>query len=119
MTDIYIVTCVFKIPQTQLQLQYSREAAAREAYDVLRQGNQGGVWPIAEVTDNYGADATVDTSQLAAVMFEHVNRKLDAQREMALLNAHAQAKTQRAAAADPLLRAAVAPNGSIIGAGRQ
>lgn len=137
MTDIYCVTCVFKIPQTQLQLQYVSETAAREAYAKLSERSGNAITSIditdgkpaaasfspaingtVAATDSYGAEATIDRSQLAAVMFEYVNRRLDARTEMELLAAHAQAKAQRRAASDPSLRTVVS-NGSPIITPRQ
>jgi hypothetical protein len=104
-TDIYIVTCVFKIPQTQLQLQFVSEAAAREAFAKLNEMPKFIPRPsvdwtmediarerdirLAFVIDSYGAEAVVDRSQLAAVIFEFVNRKLDAQQEIQLLRSAA------------------------------
>lgn len=112
MTDIWTVTCLFRQPNTSIQFQFNSQDHAEKTYasiNAYRVDN-----PIETVTDSYGAEAFVDCTQVIAVIKEHFNRKLDAQREIELLKAHANAKLQREATTDPLLRIAAAVGNGLV-----
>ncbi len=116
MTEIYTVTCFFKTGGAPVQLQYTSGDAADKIYSELIAGN--GPW---SVEDGFGVSATIDTAQTSAIVKTHINRYLDGQREASLLQARAQAATQRAAANDPMLKAQamVMPGAGFPGGGRQ
>lgn len=73
------------------------------------------VFDPIEIIDGYGICATIDRSQIAAVLRTYVNEALNAQQDEALLQARAQSQVQKKIQADPTLRQAVqmpgAPNG--------
>ena len=117
MTDIYTVTCFFKSGGNPVQLTFTSKDAADVGYRALTHADPGQIW----VEDAFGITALIDTKQTQAIVLTHVNRYLDGQREASLMQARAQAMTQRAAQNDPMLKAQamVMPGAGFPGGGRQ
>lgn len=115
MTEIYTVTCFFKTGGTPVQLQFTSGEAAKEVHNKLNASNF-----LALVEDQFGVTATINTGEASAIVLTHINRYLDGQREASLLQARAQAMTQRAAQNDPMLKvASMMPGAGLVGGGRQ
>lgn len=137
MTDLYRLTVVFKAPgANSLQFSFGSEAAITAEYqkltdvprlsfnsaaltnaDFSSMGKAAGplsvmpaferVFDPVEITDGYGVVATLDRSQISAVLRTHVNLALNAQQDEALLQARASSQVQKKIQADPSLRQAV------------
>lgn len=147
MTDLYRLTVVLKAPgANSLQFSFGSEAAITAEYkkltdipalgfnsaaladiDFSSAAKSAGfitnspaferVFDPVEITDGYGVVATLDRSQISAVLRTHVNTALNAQQDEALLQARASSQVQKKIQADPSLRQAVqmGPNGPFGG----
>ena len=127
MTDLYSLLVVFKNSPHTIRFLYKSEQTVKDAYDVLKvpplikvdEGESGTSFEKlpdnAEIQDDYGNTATIDRSQVAACVNTFINNDLEGQTEFSILQAHGQAKAQRRAAADPMLKQGLAvPQGPII-----
>jgi len=114
MTELYTITCFFKQHTGNVQLMFQSKATFDAVSQELSLEN---VYPCT-VSDDFGLAAVLDMRDIAAVVRSHVNEYLNGQREAQLLQARAQAMTQRAAQNDPMLKvASMMPGGGFIGGG--
>ena len=134
MSELYSVTVAMR-RGASLQLLFSAERPAREAYAILRQKRAPGEsfahdrglapppWdPECEVSDRYGVTAMIDRGEVIMCWLSDIGAEHEGKKELALANARAQARANKAAAADSELRApAIAQPGpatQILGARR-
>jgi hypothetical protein len=118
MTDLYSLLLVFKNSPHNLRFHFKSEASIKAAYEAMKlpplmriEETETGTSieraaDHVEIEDDYGNRATVDRSQVMCAVSTWVNEDLNAQMEAGLLQAHMQAKAQRRAAADPMLKQA-------------
>ena len=104
---------------------FESEASCRRYYNPIDEAIRGNTalaergldaMPLEaiQIEDSYSNVATLRIDQIAWVWITHLERELEGQKEVSLLQAHAQANMQRRAAADPLLRNAAPPSSIVM-----
>lgn len=101
--ELYTLMVLFKDSPHNLRFFFKTNTSAGLAYNTLKKVPA----IVQEFSDDYGNTASIDTTGISAVVRSFVNDDLNAQTELAMLQAHAQAKAQRRAATDPMLKTGI------------
>ena len=96
MADIFVVTVTYGPRATQDSLFFKTLAAAQTAERHFIGG-------VTSSSDDFGNTLWVP-SELQSVRLSHMEKSLDVQIEQSIWHARAQAKTQRLASSDPVLK---------------
>jgi hypothetical protein len=96
MADIFVVTVTYGPRATQDSLFFKTLAAAQTAEGQFCEG-------ALVSPDDFGNNLSV-FGELQSVRLSHMEKSLDVQIEQSIWHARAQAKTQRLASADPVLK---------------
>lgn len=100
---IWNLTIMLKGREQPVMLNFKGGDAAKAARDRFWAAAER-VGPIIDLTDDFGATVTVWLSDVLALLVHDIDGTFEAQAEQALMQAKAQAKVNRKAQADPLLR---------------
>jgi hypothetical protein len=103
MTDIFTVNTFLSGPFT-LSLYYNTEAEAKAAFDKLAALKRGESEFEITVSDAYGTQAMVNRDEVNLIVLGNPVRICQAQTELALVNARAQAAANKRAASDPTMQ---------------
>lgn len=114
MTDIWIVT-VRERQGVATQLRYRHFVGADDAFADLSSEGINDTFIFAR--DDFGAQIRVRLSDVASVLWQHIQECAEGDAEVALFQARAQARLQEKADADPVLKAAASKQ--ILAAARQ
>lgn len=101
---LYLINITLSHVPNPVQLLFKDEANARAAYDTIIRGQSG--------NDDFGRSFVVKQESWSSIVLSDYALELDGRQEIAILEAHAQAKLQKRAATDPMLqqpRGIVAP----------
>lgn len=122
MTDLWSLTVAFTGTNSTLRLLYENAEAAKRSYEALgkpwlaqsQEQMDRGLAPVSydpdvEITDTYGSTVTLSRDLIMVRWLTNLGAQAEGTKAEQVLNAHAQAKLQRALAADPTLQGIVPP----------
>lgn len=114
MINLWTVTIAFRQPGTSLTLLFKTAEPARAAYDALKIPTQAaedearGIAPapfdpVIEVTDDFGNTASVNRGDIMLHWVTDMAADQEGKKDVATMNAHANAQLQTRLMADPAL----------------
>jgi hypothetical protein len=111
MTELYSMLVFLKNNPNAIRFLFKSESSVTDAYAVMTQPGT----PLVEIHDDYSNTALIDRSAVAVCVKTYCNDDFTGQGDFSILQAHAQAKLQRRAQTDPMLKTGIAmPNGPMI-----
>lgn len=111
--ELYSLLVFLKNNPNTIRFLFKSNTTAKAAYESFHSPATPNL--AVDIRDDYGNAATIDRDSVAVYVQSYCNEDFNGQAEFSIMQAHANAKLQRRAATDPMLKTGVvAANGPLL-----